>query len=241
MAEWSNMNTPLWPKILPLLTPQEQKIKSDFMKAWLSVLPQKYPLIEKFNHQGIFKNHQLPPLCKTLEIGAGIGEHIKHENLLQQEYYALDLRADFIDQIKKDFPSVTPLCADIQSGINFSNSYFDRIIAVHALEHIPNLPAALKEIKRLLKPSGFCEFVLPCEGSLAYSLAREVSAKRLFKKLYPNMSYDIIVKNEHVNTYYEVFEEIKTGGFCIERMVFFPFPIPYVFCNLVVGLRCGVK
>lgn len=234
----NEMTNCTWPKILPVLTPEEQKIRSDFMKTWLSIYPQKYSLMEKFNHQSLSRGQILPQGCKTLEIGAGIGEHIRYEDLSKQEYHTLEVREDFTNQIKKEFPNINAICGDIQTGINFPNNYFDRIIAVHVLEHLPNLPAALKEIKRLLKPSGVCEFVLPCEGSLAYSFAREISAKRLFKKIYPGISYDVYIKSEHINTYYEVIKEIKNERFNINHMVFFPLPIPFIFCNLAVGLRC---
>jgi SAM-dependent methyltransferase len=232
------MKTTSWPKIMPTLTPEEQEIRANFMKTWLSIAPHKYSVFEKFSHESTSKGHALPKRCKTLEIGAGIGEHIRYENIENQEYYALEIRKDFTDQIKRDFPSVKPVCGDIQTGVHFPDHYFDRIIAIHVLEHLPNLPAALKEIKRLIKPSGICEFMLPCEGSLAYSFAREISAKRLFKKIYPGVSYDIYIKSEHVNTYYEVYQEIKDAGFNIEKTAYFPIPAPFIFCNLAVGLRC---
>ncbi len=232
--------TQRWPKQMPVLTPQEQAIRAEFMKVWLKEYPRKYSLMEDFNHRAIFQGHVLPKDCKTLEIGAGIGAHIKYENLQAQEYYALDVRADFVDHLKNEFPGVRPVCGDIQAGIGFPDHYFDRILSVHVLEHLPDLPAALQEIKRLLKPSGFCEFVLPCEGSMAYSLARKISAQRLFKKRYPGVSYDIYIKSEHVNLYSEIIEELNKSGFLTQRRVFFPFPVGFIFCNLAVGLKCTI-
>ena len=235
------MTNTSWPKKMPVLTEKQQKIRSEFMQTWLTVYPDKYSFMEEFNHRAIFKGHRLPKSCKTLEIGAGIGAHITYEDLKAQEYYALEIRQDFVDQIKAKFPNVIPVCGDIQQGLDFPDHYFDRILAIHVLEHLPNLPAALTEIKRLLKPGGYCEFILPCEGSLAYSLAREISAKRLFKKRYPGVSYDIFIKSEHVNTYADVAGELRKSGLLAERMVYFPFPLPLIFCNLAVGLRCRLK
>lgn len=229
-----------WPKQVPQLTSQEQKIRSDFMRTWLSVYPRDYSVMEKFNHECL-KTSRLPSSCRTLEIGAGLGEHLKYENLVIQEYYALEIRDDFIKTIQQRFPGVKAICGDIQQKLNFPDGFFDRIMAIHVLEHLPNLPGALREIRRLIKPQGFCEFVLPCEGSLAYSLAREISAKRLFKKLYPKVSYDIFIKSEHLSTFEEIMVEIKKEGFVVEDAVFFPIPLPVVFCNLAAGLRCRVK
>src|SRR5690349_20198224 len=39
-----------WPKTFPPLTEEQKRISDDFMKAWHEVLPQKYGVIEKFNH-----------------------------------------------------------------------------------------------------------------------------------------------------------------------------------------------
>jgi ubiquinone/menaquinone biosynthesis C-methylase UbiE len=33
----------------------------------------------------------------------------------------------------------------------FEDGYFDRVIAIHVLEHLPDLPRALREISRLMK------------------------------------------------------------------------------------------
>ncbi len=41
-------------------------------------------------------------------------------------------------------------------------------------------PSALDEIDRLLADGGFFQVVIPCEGSLAYSMARKISAQALF-------------------------------------------------------------
>ena len=46
-------------------------------------------------------------------------------------------------------PGVNTICADCQTRMPFDDGYFDRILAVHVLEHLPNLPAALDEIYRL--------------------------------------------------------------------------------------------
>ncbi len=39
-----------WPKVLPPLSDEDQVVFDDFMKRWHEVLPQRYGLIERFNH-----------------------------------------------------------------------------------------------------------------------------------------------------------------------------------------------
>ena len=75
------------------------------MKYWLSILPKRFGIIEKFNHgypvdKGFFKG------CRTLEIGAGLGEHLEYEDLINQDYSVLDMRSELLSEITKKFPSV---------------------------------------------------------------------------------------------------------------------------------------
>ncbi len=39
-----------WPKKLPEFTPEQKRIRSEFMECWHEVLPAKYGIVEKFNH-----------------------------------------------------------------------------------------------------------------------------------------------------------------------------------------------
>jgi SAM-dependent methyltransferase len=223
------------------LTEEQVRIRDDFMIYWHTVLPKKYSIIEKFNHISGLKplTIEAGKVIDTLEIGAGLGEHIKHEDLTFQKYYALEIRQDMAEKIKQKFPSVNVHQGDIQKRTPFADRQFDRIVAVHVLEHIPALEFALGEMKRILKDDGFCDIVIPCEGSLAYSLARKLSAQRIFEKRY-KMSYKWLIESEHVNNYYEI-KDLLREYFSIEWSKFFPFPVSLVFCNLALGLRCRKK
>ena len=175
-----------FPKKLPKLTIKQLKIKDDFMLYWLNNLRKNYGIVENFNHNFVVKNCKKNFLT-TLEIGSGIGEHLKYEKLQTKQkknYYALDKRKNILKQLKIENPKIKTIQGDCQKKINFKNNYFDRVIAIHVLEHLPNLPKAINEVHRLLKKNGEFLIVIPCEGSLAYSLARKISAERLFKKRY---------------------------------------------------------
>ncbi len=226
-----------WPKIKPELTEKQKIVSQQFYIQWHEALPTKYSIFEKFNQDGGFSKKGFPPECRTLEVGAGIGGHIAFENLAHQEYYALELRPEMAERCRQRFPTVKVIVGDIQKEIDLPNEYFDRIIAVHVLEHLNDLPTVLQNIRRLLKPNGFCEFVIPCEGGLAYSFCRAISTKRLFEKTY-KMPYDWFIKSEHVNTCVEILEELRNAGFRTSWQRYFPFPVPFVFCNIAVGVRC---
>jgi SAM-dependent methyltransferase len=227
----------IWPKVLAPLTREQQHINDDFVHYWHEVLPRRYSFIERFNHSYPIRAAQ-GYFVRTLEIGAGLGEHLEYEDLtpLQRaEYYALELREGMSRRIAERFPDVQVLTGDCQKRLPFNDGYFDRILAIHVLEHLPNLPAAIRELHRVCdKDTGFFHVVIPCEGSFAYSLARRISAQRIFEKRY-NQSYKWFYQREHINRPREILRELKRY-FSVTGRSFFPIPLPFLFCNLVIGL-----
>jgi SAM-dependent methyltransferase len=229
-----------WPKILPPLTPEQQRISDDFMLRWHEELAGRgrYGLIEKFNHKFPVKYSQ-SDFKTTLEIGAGLGEHIRYEKLTPEQeanYYANEFRENMAAEIRRAFPRVQTAVGDCQQPFAFNDGFFDRIIAVHVLEHLPNLPATIRESYRLLnKTHGRLLIVIPCEGSPAYSLARKLSAERVYKKRYGG-SYKWFYTREHINRPHEILAELAPY-FIVEARSFFPLPfLPFIFNNLVIGL-----
>ena len=135
-----------WPKSIPPLTPEQKIISDDFMKAWHEVLP-RFRAIEEFNHGWVAK-HAPAEFRRTIEFGAGLGEHLRYERLnAEQEsgYVSVELREGMAADIKSRFPQVRTVVADCQERLNFPDGHFDRVIAIHVLEHLPNLPATIRE------------------------------------------------------------------------------------------------
>lgn len=121
-----------WPKKIPKLTAKQIDIREDFVKHWLAVLPNKYNIIEKFNH-GFPQNKGFFDNCKTLEIGAGLGEHIKYEPVNKQSYVAMELRDELAKEIQFRYPDVKTIVGDCQEKIDADDGFFDRILAIHVL------------------------------------------------------------------------------------------------------------
>lgn len=228
-----------WPKILAPLTEEQQIISNDFMKHWHEVLASKsrYGMIEKFNH-GYAVKHAPSQFVRTLEIGAGLGEHIHYEKLSaeqRQNYVALELRANMAAKIKEKHPEITTHVGDCQQTLPFADNHFDRVLAIHVLEHLPNLPAAIKEMHRLCnKDHGYFSVIIPCEGGTAYTLARKISAQRIFERRY-QQPYQWFIEREHLNKPAEIFRELKPY-FTIEHRTYFPLLLPMVNLNLCIGL-----
>ena len=231
----SLQNLKKWPKIFPPLSEERQKINDDFVHYWHEVLPKKYGFVDRFNHSYVV-NHAPKNFKRTLEVGAGNGEHLKYEKLSKMQsdqYFALDIRQNMIDELRKSFPNIHAIVGDCQKRIDFPDNYFDRILAIHVLEHLPDLPAAVNELHRLCNKEGVLSIVIPCEGSFAYSLARKVSAQRIFEARY-KQSYDWFIEREHINVPNEIFEELSVY-FQPVQSSYYPFPVKNQTLNLCIG------
>jgi len=222
-----------WPKKVPELTAEQRRIQDDWMRHYHERLSDEHAHVVRFSHQYAARSARPG---RTLDIGAGLGEHLRYEDLASQEYHAVELREDMAKAIRRDFPSVVTVVADCQERLPYEDATFDRAVAVHVLEHLPNLPAALGEIRRTLRPGGVLSVVIPCEGGFGYSLGRRVTAQRSFERRYKT-SYKWHIESDHVNKAREIIAELRRH-FDVEHSTYFPLRVPLIDFNLVVGLTC---
>src|SRR2546423_8533496 len=231
-----------WPKVIPPLTPEQKAISDDFMRYWHEVLPKQFGLVDRFNHLYPVK-HAPDCFTNTLEIGAGLGTHLQYERLTPQQeknYVALELRQNMAEKIRARFPNVQTSVGDCQERLGFADGHFDRILAIHVLEHLPNLPAAIKELHRLCHSErGIFSVVIPCEGGWAYGLARRISAQRLFEKRY-HQSYGWFIQREHINRPREIMEALGEHFETVHHS-WFPLLVPSITLNLCIGLTLRPK
>ena len=75
--------------------------------------------------------------------------------------------------------------------------------------------------------------MIPCEGSLAYGLARRISAQRVFERRY-GQPYRWFIEREHLNVPDEIFEELDPY-FERRSTRYFPLIVPLQTCNLCIG------
>ena len=201
-----------WPKTFLPLTTEQQGVSDDFMAHWHKVLPSRYGIIDDFNHTYPVK-HAPSNFERTLEIGAGLGEHLKYEKLTppqRKNYFCLDLRANMVEVIHQTYPDVEAIVHDCQQPLTrFKDGYFDRILTIHVLEHLPDLPTAIREAYRLIDTEkGILSVLIPCEGGLVYGLSRRISAQRIFEKQY-KQSYKWFFAREHINVVNEILNELR--------------------------------
>jgi Methyltransferase domain len=112
------------------------------------------------------------------------------------------------------------LCGDVQRSIPLADGSVDRVVALHVLEHLPDLPAALAEM-----------------GSPLYSLGREFSSARLFRKRF-GKGFRAIMRVEHVNQATEIMSAL-VPNWSSSHHDYFPFPLATlgVRWNLLAGFR----
>lgn len=132
------------------------------------------------------------PVCKSLERHRHLYVHLLHiypflsgkkvlhfapESIIKRilcesaaEYYDCDLD-----------PKKATHTVDI-TNITFENNFFDYIVCIHVLEHIPDDVVAMKELYRVLKPGGIAFLGVPLCKELREDL--NITSKEEREKLY---------------------------------------------------------
>jgi SAM-dependent methyltransferase len=225
-----------WPKVLPPLDEATRRIHDEFMRDWLETLPRRYGFADRFNHR--YPVRRSRDFTTTLEIGAGTGEHLRYETLNADQrrgYVALELRENVAARFRARHPDLRVVVGDCQRRLDFEDGHFDRMLAIHVFEHLPDLPRAVDEAYRLIdKTRGRLYVVIPCEGGAAYGLARCVSAQRIFERTY-RLPYRDFIEREHLSRPEEVIEELSRRFEIVHRS-YFPALVPWIFLNLFIGL-----
>ena len=227
-----------WPKRPPVLTAEQARAREEFVRVWHEVMPERLGFIERFN-QGFVARLPMRPEARTLEVGPGLGAQARWRGAGGDGYVCLEERESFCEVLREILPREAVFQGDIQERQPWPDGHFERVIAIHILEHLKDLPAALAEIERLLAPDGCFDVVIPTEGGLAYALGRKLSAERLFRKRF-RMDYTPIRLNEHVSTFSEIASELERV-FRVERRAFYPLIVPIPTINLFVGYRLRKK
>ena len=115
------------------------------------------------NKQGfgnwIYTHYQFPENASVLELGCGTGDMWKGKGELISRCSRLvlsDFSGGMLDQAKETLAGEAGIeyrVIDIQE-IPFPDRSFDAVIANMMLYHVPDLPKALREVRRVLKENG---------------------------------------------------------------------------------------
>jgi ubiquinone/menaquinone biosynthesis C-methylase UbiE len=135
----------------------------------------------------------------VLEVGAGTGVHIEHVRHGYDEYVMTDLNAPMLDLASRRVVGRGKVRSESQDAtkLTFDDASFDRVIATHVLEHLPQPHRVLREWMRVLRPGGILSLVLPCDPGVAWRLGRAVGARQKFVRA--GIDYDYWMAREHIN------------------------------------------
>ncbi len=108
----------------------------------------------------------LPRSARVLDLGCAFGFGTR---LLQDRYQAFghDLSAPYIGRAMRVAPRATFTCGPADS-VPYPNDYFDGILVLDVLEHVPDVDAVAVEIRRVLKPGGKVIVSVPNRGTFAF-------------------------------------------------------------------------
>jgi ubiquinone/menaquinone biosynthesis C-methylase UbiE len=139
--------------------------------------------------------HGIKPGMRILEVGPGNGTYTlasARQVGPDGEVVAIDIEPKMIERVQRrieaeGITNIKARVADVYE-LPFDDNSFDLVYMITVINEIPNIPAALVEFQRVLKPSGklvFSELLLDPDYPLARRLTQKVQAQgfRLKEKI----------------------------------------------------------
>jgi phosphatidylethanolamine/phosphatidyl-N-methylethanolamine N-methyltransferase len=192
------------------------------------VMHASHKLIEKHHGSSVH-------FSRVLEVGAGTGEHFPFVRHGFDEYILSDMDAQALEVARKklgdqsNHPGRVIFTKTQGQSLSYPDASFDRLIAVHVLEHIVQPHLAIKEWMRVLKPGGLLSVLIPSDPGIAWRLGRHLGPRR--QALSQGIAYDYVMAREHVNASTNLIALLRY--YLPEaRESWWPVPIPSVDLNL---------
>ncbi|MEM7268167.1 MAG: class I SAM-dependent methyltransferase [Pseudomonadota bacterium] len=174
----------------------------------------------------------------VLEVGAGTLAHLPFVRHRFDRYLATDHDDRTLDAVRgADLPAGVELMRANGSDLPFPDSSFDRLIATHVLEHMPDPTAVLTEWSRVLKPGGVLSIILPCDPGLAWRLGRSLGPRKRGEEA--GLPYDYFMAREHINSIFNL-KHILAYHLPKRREYWWPLRISVPDLNLIYAVNAYV-
>jgi ubiquinone/menaquinone biosynthesis C-methylase UbiE len=178
---------------------------------------------------------------RVLEVGAGTGEHLPFVRHGYGEYILSDMDPKTLDVARRKLAGIGTgrVGFEVQTGseLAYPDGSFDRVVAVHVLEHIYQPHLALKEWRRVLKDGGTLSILIPTDPGMAWRLGRHLGPRR--NAVSKGLAYDYIMAREHVNPCNNLIALLR-HYFPQAREAWWPSPIPSIDLNLFFAYQARI-
>jgi len=145
---------------------------------------------------------------KVVDLGCGDGSMLKiiEEKFKNVKTFGIDREPNIVKL--KDFLKAEIKVADIQNS-GFADNFFDLIFCLDVLEHFKDLEQPIKEIKRIIKPSGVLIISLPTESPF-YKVGRFLTKGTMSMKKGPSCSFNF---SPHFHNAKKIKKSLISTGF----------------------------
>lgn len=168
----------------------------------------------------LIQKHVSVPNARVLESGVGTGRFIGavHRHFQAFSCFGIDVVPDFVNQ------KMNGIQLSLQSSekLSFQNNFFDALLCIDALHHVPNREKALKEMGRVTKEGGFVFF-------------RDIRPKHSLDKLfYRLVDLSCFAYNSNMPRYFKEKEwehKLEQNGFRIVEIKKFDSQLDWIVCQ----------
>ena len=176
---------------------------------------------------------------RTLELGAGNGQHLRHVSHEFSEYVATDIRHPSTTALYSEFSGRFPErslvirkadCLELP----FDDGFADRVVAGCLLMHLADPLAALLEWQRVCSDLGRIDFVVPCDPGLFLRVSRRFVSETAARQQGRLEEYRMVNALDHVSAFPRVHRIARAAIRPNRRLTvkYYPFRIPSWNTNL---------
>ncbi len=137
---------------------------------------------------------------QVLDIATGPGGFINILKTCLRSYdqiTGIDLEASLLDKAREAHPEEKISFQEMDAAkMSYSNGCFDLVSCAFSLHHMPDVPAVLAEIRRVLRPGGYCLIVEMYQDHLTEAQTTEIMVHHFaadidtaLKRTYHNHTY----------------------------------------------------
>lgn len=111
---------------------------------------------------------EIQPGQQLLDVGCGSGSLLSNKDLISDPW-GIDL-SEYAVRIASNRNTNANLCVADMQNMPFPNGFFDKVVNIGGLEHVPDMEKALYEMKRICDKDGKLCIVVPNKDFLLYVL-----------------------------------------------------------------------